>query len=252
MRARLLAGVLLEHGGSPLRRALETTELAPRRRSSPVSTTAPAKRPSRAGSREARWSTRTRSRPSSSPCSTTSPATAVPREELESVLHQIELGQREITGGGFPYGLRLMVRGLGPILHGAGRARGPRHRHRARVPSVGSRGSRFIRRLVRDKLLDNPHRVRLTMAPDPELPARRAAEERERLEAIRGGCRRRARRRSTRRRTLSSGGRKPTRIRRSFQGGGRGRPGGPRDPRGRGDLVRPRSRGLVLGGNQPG
>ena len=43
----------------------------------------------------------------------------------------------------------------------------------------------FVRRLVREKLLDNPHRVRLTMAPDPELPGRRAAEERARLEAIR-------------------------------------------------------------------
>ena len=186
MRARLLAGVLLEHGGSPLRRALETTELG----------TAPSELSGLDdGTREATFSCGIEG-------SETEHADAfeslvlsvlddiarggVPREELESVIHQIELGQREITGGGFPYGLRLMVRGLGPILHGADGLAAldidpalESLRREAADPG-------FIPRLVRDKLLDNPHRVRLTMTPDPELPGRRAAEERERLEGVRG------------------------------------------------------------------
>ena len=186
MRARLLAGVLLEHGGSPLRRALETTELG----------TAPSELSGLDDStREATFSCGIEG-------SETEHADAfeslvlsvlddiardgVPREELESVIHQIELGQREITGGGFPYGLRLMVRGLSPILHGADGLAAldidpalESLRREAADPG-------FIPRLVRGKLLDNPHRVRLTMTPDPELPGRRAAEERERLEGIRG------------------------------------------------------------------
>ena len=38
----------------------------------------------------------------------------VPQEMVESVLHQLELSQREIKGGHFPYGLRLMVNALSP------------------------------------------------------------------------------------------------------------------------------------------
>ena len=186
MRTRLLAGVLLEHGGSPLRRALETTELgaAPSELTGLDDST-----------REATFSCGIEG-------SEVEHADAfetlvlsvlddvarsgVPCEELESVLHQIELGQREITGGRFPYGLQLMVRGLGPILHGADglAALDIDPGLEALRSEAGDPG--FIRRLVRDKLLDNPHRVRLTMGPDPELPGRRASEERERLEAIRG------------------------------------------------------------------
>ena len=186
MRARLLAGVLLEHGGSPLRRALETTDLG----------TAPSELSGLDDStREATFSCGIEG-------SETEHADAfetlvlsvlddvardgVPREELDSVLHQMELGQREITGGGFPYGLRLMVRGLGPILHGADGLAALDIDPALETLRAEAADPGFIPRLVRDRLLDNPHRVRLTMTPDPELPGRRAAEERERLEGIRG------------------------------------------------------------------
>ena len=39
----------------------------------------------------------------------------------------------------------------------------------------------YVRGLVRERLLDNPHRVRLTMVPDSELSARRDQAEAERL-----------------------------------------------------------------------
>lgn len=186
MRARLLAGVLLEHGGSPLRRALETTELG----------TAPSELSGLDDStREATFSCGIEGSEVEHADAFESLVLSVlddvardgvPREELDSVLHQIELGQREITGGGFPYGLRLMVRGLGPILHGADGLAAldidpALESLRAEAADPG-----FIPRLVRDRMLDNPHRVRLTMAPDPALPGRRAAEERERLDGIRG------------------------------------------------------------------
>ena len=186
MRARLLAGVLLEHGGSPLRRALESTELG----------TAPSELSGLDDStREATFSCGIEG-------SEIEHADAfetlvlsvlddvardgVPRDELDSVIHQIELGQREIVGGGFPYGLRLMVRALGPILHGADGLAALDIDPALETLRAQAEDPGFIRRLVRDTLLDNPHRVRLTMAPDPDLPGRRSAEERERLEAFRG------------------------------------------------------------------
>ena len=185
MRLRLLAGVLLEHGGSPLRRALETTDLgaAPSELSGFDDHT-----------REATFvcgiegSESERGEAFETLVLSVLEDVArngVPHEELESVLHQIELGQREITGGGFPYGLRLLVRTLGPILHGADGLAALDIDPALASLRAAAADPGFIRRLVRDSLLDNPHRVRLTMAPDPALPGRRAAAERERLEAVR-------------------------------------------------------------------
>ena len=185
MRMRLLAGVLLEHGGSPLRRALETTDLG----------TAPSELSGLDDStREATFACGIEGSEGERAEAFETLVLSVledvaregaPREELESVLHQIELGQREITGGGFPYGLRLLVRALGPVLHGAdGLAALDIDPALASLREAAADPD-FIRRLVRESLLDNPHRVRLTMAPDPELPGRRAAAERERLGALR-------------------------------------------------------------------
>ena len=186
MRARLLAGVLLEHGGSPLRRELESTGLG----------TAPSELTGLDDStREATFACGIEGSDGEHAEAFESRVLAVlddvardgvPREELDSVLHQIELGQREITGGGFPYGLRLMVRSLGPILHGADGLAALDIDPALASLRAEADDPAFIRRLVRGKLIDNPHRVRLTMAPDPDLPGRRAAEERARLEAMRG------------------------------------------------------------------
>ena len=185
MRMRLLAGVLLEHGGSPLRRALETTELG----------TAPSELSGLDdNTREATFvcgiegSERERAEAFETLVLSVLEDVAregVPHEELESVLHQIELGQREITGGGFPYGLRLLVRALGTILHGADGLAALDIDPALESLRKEAADPDFIRRLVRESLLDNPHRVRLTMAPDPELPGRRAAAERERLAGLR-------------------------------------------------------------------
>ena len=186
MRARLLAGILLEHGGSPLRRALESTDLG----SAPSELTGLDD-----STREATFCCGIEGSESEHAEAFESGVMAVlddvaregvPREELDSVLHQIELGQREVTGGGFPYGLRLMVRSLGPILHGADGLAALDIDPALESLRAEADDPAFVRRLVREKLLDNPHRVRLTMAPDPELPGRRATEERTRLESIRG------------------------------------------------------------------
>lgn len=108
----------------------------------------------------------------------------VPQETVEAMLHQVELSQREIGGDHFPYGLQLMLNGLGPALHGgdpaAALAIDPvlnRLRERVENPE-------YIKGMVRRLLLDNPHRVRLVLAPDPELSARRAADECGRLAAL--------------------------------------------------------------------
>ena len=184
MKSHLLSSVLLEHGASPLRHALETSDLgsAP----SPLCGLEDSNREmtfmcglegcrtEKAGAVEALVLEVLEK----------VARDGVPRDQLEAALHQLELSQREITGDGFPYGLQLILGALSAAVH-----RGDpvallnldpvleRLREDIKDPE-------FIKNLVREWLLDNPHRVRLAMAPDPELNQRRAAAEARRLAAI--------------------------------------------------------------------
>lgn len=184
LEAHLLEGVLLDDSASPLRHALETTELG--------------SAPSPLCGLEA--SNREMSFVCGLEGSKADNADAleqlvlgvlqevadkgVPKERVEAVLHQLELSQREISGDGYPYGLQLILSGLSCAIH-----RGDpvallnldpvleELRHRIDDPD-------YIRSLVRERLLDNLHRVRLTMVPDRKLSERRKLAEQERLASI--------------------------------------------------------------------
>ncbi|MGC9456347.1 MAG: insulinase family protein [Halothiobacillaceae bacterium] len=108
-------------------------------------------------------------------------------EVVETVLHQIELSQREITGDRFPYGLQLIMQALPAAIHDGDpialldlEPALARLRERAADPD-------FIKGLARSLLLDNPHRVRLTLKPDTELSARKLEREQERLARMKAG-----------------------------------------------------------------
>lgn len=108
----------------------------------------------------------------------------VNQQFVESALHQLELSQREIGGGGYPYGLQLILTGLPSAMH-----RGDPialldldpvlERLRVEIKDPG-----FIPRLVNEKLLQNKHRVRLSMKPDSELNLRKKVAEEKRLQAM--------------------------------------------------------------------
>ena len=101
----------------------------------------------------------------------------VPAEQVEAVLHQLELSQREIRGDGMPFGLQLMFGGLSSAMQRGDAVAAidldpALARLRADAADPG-----FIPRLVREVLLDNMHRVRLTLRPDNQLSDRRAQAE---------------------------------------------------------------------------
>ncbi|MBF0096713.1 MAG: insulinase family protein [Magnetococcales bacterium] len=109
----------------------------------------------------------------------------VPLPQMEAVLHQLELSRREISGDGLPYGLRMLLTAMTPMLY-----------HADPVPALAMddmleqlreeiKNPDFIKKLAQEWLLDNPHRVLLVMEPDTQLNARRAEEERQRLAAYR-------------------------------------------------------------------
>ncbi|QEP44297.1 peptidase M16 [Ectothiorhodospiraceae bacterium BW-2] len=183
LEANLLSGILLDNSASPLRQVLETSDygLAP----SPLCGLSDS-------SREMFFACGLEG-------SEPEHAEAVERLILdtlqrlvddgvesgmvESVLHQLELSQREISGDGLPYGLQLIVNILGGTMHGADPV--------ALLdidPILDSLRQKiadpdYVRGLIR-QLIDNPHRVRLVMRPDKGLSGELESAEKQRLAAI--------------------------------------------------------------------
>ncbi|MDQ7017229.1 MAG: insulinase family protein [Gammaproteobacteria bacterium] len=184
MNAHLLSGVLLDDGASPLRHALESSDLgsAP----SPL-----------CGLEES-------NREMSFVCGIegSSPEKAaeleqlvfqvlfevaengLPQERVEAVLHQLEMSQREVGGGSYPYGLQLILDGLSSAIH-----RGDPVAAMNLDPVLAKLREQiqdpdFIKGLVKSLLLENQHRVRLSLKPDGGLSARRDAAEAARLAQI--------------------------------------------------------------------
>ncbi len=108
----------------------------------------------------------------------------VPVESVMSVLHQLELAQREVTGDGFPYGLQLALRTLTPALHGGDPVAALDIDNILSDLRKDAEDPQFIANLVKKLLLDNPHRITLVMSPDTELAAREEADEEARLARI--------------------------------------------------------------------
>jgi len=184
LKANLLTGVLLDNSSSPLRHALESSSLG----SAPSPLCGLDDNP-----REANFLCGLEG---SNPDQADAvekliwqvlQATAdhgVPQEMIESVLHQIELSQREITGDHFPYGLHLLMNALPPMIHQGDPLPFLDIDSLLNTLRRDCQDRQFIPNLVRQWLLNNPHRVRVVMVPDAQLAARQLATEKAQLEAL--------------------------------------------------------------------
>lgn len=109
----------------------------------------------------------------------------VPQEMIDAALHQLELHQREIGGDHYPYGLQLMFNALPAATHYGDPAAllnldPALEQLRAKASQPG-----FMQEAVQRLLLNNRHRVRFTLRPDAELSEESKRLEQEQLEAIR-------------------------------------------------------------------
>ena len=107
--------------------------------------------------------------------------TGISEDRLNAILHQIELHQREISGDGMPYGLNLMLRTLSAATH-YGDAVATLDLDPV-LATIRSRvtNAEYIPNLIRRLLIDNPHRVTVTVSPDTTLSECRLTEEKARL-----------------------------------------------------------------------
>ena len=184
IEAHLLSLLLLEHGASPLRHFLETTDLAnapselcgvddSARQLVFVAGVEGSEGEHAETLERQMWEIVRRIAEQ-----------GMERDAVDAALDQLEMAQRDIGGDGYPFGLQLMGRILPAAMYRADAVAlldlAPaleRMREKIAEPS-------FIKALVRRRLLENSHRARVVMRPDASKSARDNAVERERLEGI--------------------------------------------------------------------
>jgi Zn-dependent M16 (insulinase) family peptidase len=113
-------------------------------------------------------------------------AEGIDRSMIEASVNTVEFLWRENNTGSYPRGLQLMRRALGAWLYD----RDPIARLAFAAPLAAikarlAEGERYFENLIKQYLLENPHRGTVIMRPDREQAARDAAEERSRLDAAR-------------------------------------------------------------------
>src|SRR5690606_20298616 len=105
----------------------------------------------------------------------------IPQEDVEAALHQLELHQREIGGDSYPYGLQLIMNALTAATHRGDPVAMLNVDVALNTLRSAIQDPNFIKQQIRKLLLDNPHRVRLSLVPDPSIAARKEEAEKERL-----------------------------------------------------------------------
>jgi len=169
LEGQLLSAVLLENSASPLMRALETTGIghAP----SPMCGLEDSNRemtfvcgiegsePEKRADLEALVETTLQKVVEE----------GISQDRLEAILHQLELHQREIAGDSFPYGLQLIMSAIAPMVHGGDPVELLDLEPVLATLREKIKDPDYVPGLIRRKLLDNPHRVTLTLRPDEKL-----------------------------------------------------------------------------------
>ena len=108
----------------------------------------------------------------------------IPNEDIEAALHQLELQQREVGGDGYPYGLQLILSGLTAATHRGDPAALLNVDSTLAILREKIKDPDFIPSLIQKWLIDNPHKVRLTLIPSTTLGQIKESQERAELASI--------------------------------------------------------------------
>ncbi len=106
------------------------------------------------------------------------------RERIDGAIHRLEFSNREVTGDSYPYSLLLLMRLMGPWIHGGDPLAALNFEENLnKLKQELDRGP-FFENLIRRWLLSNPHRVCLLLKPDTALGPQQDAAVRSELDRI--------------------------------------------------------------------
>ena len=184
LEGHLLAGLLLDNGASPLRQYLETTDLADSPSELCMLDDSACQLILCCGVEGTDEKNVDQINEEIIKLLNRIAAEGVDQDTLTGLLDQMEIAQRDIGGGGYPYGLQLMGRLLPSILHGGDPVdlidldgELATLRQRIKIPS-------FIPDMIRSRLIENPHHTRVVMCPDDKKVVRDNAAEKSQLAVI--------------------------------------------------------------------
>ena len=101
-------------------------------------------------------------------------------EKVAACMHQLELAQRDVSGGGMPTGLNLLLSVTSPAIHNTAIGSHLDIDTPLKKLREKSENPQFIKSLM-NKLLENTHRLTLKMCPDSTLNAKNLAQEQQQL-----------------------------------------------------------------------
>lgn len=108
----------------------------------------------------------------------------IPAHLIEAAVHQIEFSRTEITGDSAPFGLTIFMRSALAKQHGCPPENALMIHSLFDNLLLQLKDPAYLPGLIKKYLLDNPHRVRIVMSPDPHLTVEENAAEKKRLEQI--------------------------------------------------------------------
>ena len=93
----------------------------------------------------------------------------VPKDLIESSLHQLEIRQREITGSGMPFGLQIMLTCLPACIHNDNPLNILDLDNAFNTIKNNLKTDNYIENLIEKNLIKNNHRLTYSLVPDIEL-----------------------------------------------------------------------------------
>ena len=169
LESYLVSNILLDNSASPLRKALENTELG--RSLSPLTglETDHKELVFAAGLEGVESGKQMEVEELILDCLKDIVKNGISEELIASSLHQLEIRQREITGSGMPYGLQIMLSCLPACVHNDDPLRVLDLDSSFSVIKSNLKSNKYIENLIKKKLIENTHRVNYSLAPDPNF-----------------------------------------------------------------------------------
>ena len=110
--------------------------------------------------------------------------TGIDPELIDSAIHQMEIRRREISNTPYPYGIKLLLGISGCWFHGGDPSRLLLlDEDLDAIKKEVAKGG-YFEKIIRTHLIENPHRVCFTLAPDTQLAAKQVKAEQAKLEEL--------------------------------------------------------------------
>lgn len=108
----------------------------------------------------------------------------IPSHLIDAAIHQMELSRLEITGDHSPFGLTLFMRSALAKQHGCNPEQALMVHSLFETLLAKVKDPSYFPDLITKYFIDNPHRVRIAMHPDPQLSEKELKAEKQQLHQI--------------------------------------------------------------------